>query len=79
VIVHKGDQVDAAVLPFENEGEQVRLPQLIGPGALEVADVVAVSAGGHLLELVALLMENAGDGGGTGGQGGPRSRASLMR
>ena len=30
VIVHEGDQVDPAVLPLEHEGEQVRLPQLVG-------------------------------------------------
>ena len=30
VVVHEGDQVHPAVLPLEDEGEQVGLPQLIG-------------------------------------------------
>ena len=69
VVVHEGDQVDAAVLPLEDEGEQVGLPELVGPGPLEVADLVGVGPGGRLLQLVAGLVQDAGDGLGAGGQG----------
>ena len=70
VIVHEGHQVDAAVLPLQDEGEQVGLPQLVGAGALEVANLVGMGASGGLLGLVAGLMQDAGDGLGAGGQGG---------
>src|SRR5450755_2529883 len=40
MIVHEGDQVDAAILAFEDEGEQVGLPELVGAGAFETADLV---------------------------------------
>src|SRR5207245_10936565 len=30
VIVHEGNEVDATVLPFEDEGEQIGLPELVG-------------------------------------------------
>jgi hypothetical protein len=69
-VVEEGDQVDTPVLPLEDEGEQVGLPQLVGRGPLEGADVIGMRSRGHLLALIAGLVQDAGDGGGTGGQGG---------
>jgi len=43
--IHEGDQIQAAVLSLQNEGEQVGLPELIGLGALEVTDVVGMGPG----------------------------------
>jgi hypothetical protein len=69
VVIQKGDQVDASVLPLEDEGEQVGLPELVGPGALEVADVVGMRPGGDFFQLIAGLMQDARHGGSAGRQG----------
>ena len=69
VIVHEGDQVDAAILPLEDKGKQVGLPELIGLGAFEVTDLVGVGAGGRLFEFIAGLMQHPGDRRGAGGEG----------
>jgi hypothetical protein len=68
VIIHEGDQVDAAILAFEDEGEQVGLPELVGAGAFETADLVGMGPGRDLFELVAGLVQGVGDGRGAGGQ-----------
>jgi hypothetical protein len=49
VVVHEGDHVHAAALALEHEGEQVRLPQMVGLGALEALDPWWVWARRHLL------------------------------
>ena len=58
VVVHEGHQVDAAVLPLEHEREQVGLPELVGRGPLELADLVGMRTGGHLFHLVARLVQH---------------------
>ena len=61
VVVEEGDQVDPPVLPLEHEGEQVGLPELVGPGPLEEADLVGMRSRGRFVQLVARLMQHAGD------------------
>src|SRR5262245_44911207 len=58
--VEEGLQVLPAVLALEDEGEEVRLPELVRPGALEVPHRGVVRPGGGLLEPVALLPEDVG-------------------
>jgi hypothetical protein len=70
VIVQEGDEVDAPVLPLQDEGEQVGLPELVGPAALEAVDGGRVRPGGPLLRLIAGFVQDVGDGLGAGGQGG---------
>jgi hypothetical protein len=70
VVVQEGDQRDAAILLLQDEREQVGLPQLIGRGPLEARDRWGVwRVRGHVLQHVAGLAEDAGHGGGAGGQG----------
>ncbi len=61
VVVHEGDHVHAPVLPLEDEGEQVGLPQLVGAAALEVLDALGVWPGRDLLDHVALLLQVVAD------------------
>jgi hypothetical protein len=61
VIVHERDEIDPAVLALEHESEQVGLPQLVGPGPLEGADLVGVRRGGLFLQDIAGLTQNGGD------------------
>ena len=61
VIIEEGDQVDPPVLPLEHEREQVGLPELVGPGPLEEADLVGMGSRRSFVQLVAGLMEHAGD------------------
>lgn len=62
VIVHESDEVHALVLALEREGEQVRLPQLVGPGALEELNLGFVRMRRLLLGDIALFMQHAGNG-----------------
>jgi hypothetical protein len=50
VIIQEGDQLDAAVLPLEDKGEQVGLPELVGASALETAGAVRVRPRRRLLK-----------------------------
>ena len=60
---------------IEDEGEQIRLPQLIGGGALEaVRRRLVGGVAGDVLQGVAGVAEGAGDGGGAGGQRGAAGR-----
>src|SRR5262249_15598218 len=61
MVVHEGDEIDAPVLPLEDEGEEVRLPELIGPGALEIANLVRMPPRWNLLQLVAGCVKTRGD------------------
>ena len=79
MIVEEGDEVDAAVLPLEDEGEQVRLPELIGPGPLEVADLVGMRPRGGLVQLVAGLAQARATAEGLAGSAGPRRSIWLIR
>lgn len=45
VIVDEGDQIDPAILALQDEGEEVRLPELVGLGAFEGSLVVGVRIG----------------------------------
>src|SRR5208282_163876 len=49
--------------------EQISLPQLIGRGPLEAADLVRVRPRRHLLQLVAGLVQHPRHGAGAGRQG----------
>jgi hypothetical protein len=79
VIVHESDQVDAAVLSLQDESEQIGLPQLVGPGPLEVPHRRGVRVGRRLLQFVAGLAQDAGDGLGAGGGPGPLQRQHAAR
>src|SRR5262249_61178598 len=68
--VEEGVQVGAGGLRLQDGGHKSRLPQLGGRGAREVAGGRLVGPAGGLLQLVAGLVQDAGDGGGAGGQGG---------
>jgi len=59
VVVHECDQVDAAVLPLEHEGEQVSLPQLVRFGPLERAHGWRVRPRGGLFHLVTRLVQHS--------------------
>ena len=58
VIIHEGYQVNPSILPFQNEREQISLPQLIGFGPLEMAHLVGVRPRRHFLQLVAGFVED---------------------
>ncbi len=59
VVVHEGDQVNAAVLPLEDKRDQVGLPELVGPRPLEVPHVVGVATeavgGKQVTQLISAL------------------------
>ena len=62
VVVEEGDQIDPPVLAFEHEGEEVGLPELVGPSAFEAPRVVGVRPSGRLMELVTRLVQDACNG-----------------
>ena len=64
----KATRYTPPVLPLEHEREQVGLPELVGPGPLEVPHLVGMRAGGHLFQLVAGLVQHPGHGRGAGRQ-----------
>jgi hypothetical protein len=71
VVVEEGDQVDATVLPLEHKGKQVGLPELIGPRPLEAAGGgIVTQVVGEVVGARAGVVQDAGDGGGAGRQGG---------
>ncbi len=74
VVIHEGDQVDPPVLALEHEREQVGLPELVGPGPLEEADLVGMRSGGGFLQLVAGLVQDAATAAGLAGSAGLRSK-----
>jgi len=53
--------MDASVLSLEDEAEEIRLPQLARLLALEASRLVAVRSRRDVLELVARLLQDAGD------------------
>jgi hypothetical protein len=64
VIIHETDQVDATVLSFQDEGEEIGLPELIGTSPFEAVDFGRMGASGKFFEFIAGLGEDMGDGGG---------------
>ena len=58
VVVHERHQVDAPVLALEDEGKEVGLPQLVGPGPFEAADLVGMGAGRFVDRFVARVMQD---------------------
>ena len=80
VVVHEGHQIDPPVLPLEHEREQVGLPQLVGLGPLEAADVIGMRLGRLLLQLIARLVQHPGHGvRDWPASAGPRTSMSLIR
>ena len=69
VVVHERHQINPPILPLEDKRKQVGLPQLIGFGPLEVADLVRMRPAGHLLHLIAGFVQHPRHRRGTGGQG----------
>jgi hypothetical protein len=68
VVIEERDEVDAAVLPLDDEREEVSLPELVGAGALEVTDLVRVRPGGGLVNFIARFVKGMGHRLGAGGQ-----------
>jgi hypothetical protein len=71
MIVQEGDQVDATILPLEDEGKEIGLPKLVGTGTLEAADPIGMRTGRDFFKLVTRFVEDPGHGLRAGGQGRP--------
>ena len=71
VVVHEGHHVNPPVLPLQDEGEQIGLPKLVGRGPLELPLLIGMRMGGHLLHLVARLVQDPRHGPRRGRQGWP--------
>jgi len=61
VVVHEADQMHAPVLALQDEGEEVRLPELIRLAALEATRLVRMRLRRRLFDDVALLLQIATD------------------
>lgn len=58
VVVHERDEINPSVLAFQYEREQVRLPELIGFGALERSHFVRMTLRVLIDELITRLMQH---------------------
>jgi hypothetical protein len=62
MVIQEGHQVDAPILPLEHEREEVRLPELIGPGTLEPPHPIGVRMRALVHRLVARFVQHVGHG-----------------
>src|SRR5262245_33061870 len=68
VVVQEADQIEPPILPLEDEGKQVGLPELVGPSPLEALHLRSVRARGPRFGLIARFVQHPGYGGRTGTQ-----------